>query len=128
VSDETAIPQPEEVNARWLLDTAIEKADQESADGLFSVYVPVFGRKVIMKRLSFSEMGQVRRMDADAAQRVLLRLSIVEPPFSPKEVDELLDNAKLFPAATILSNAVNKINHLTEAEQAVVDARFQDSE
>lgn len=114
--------------ARYLLDTAIEKADAESADGLFLVYVPIFGRKVTMRRLSFSEMGTVRTLDEDQAQRALLRMSLVEPPFSKAEVDELLDNAKLFQAATILSNAVNKINHLSEAERAVVDARFRAGE
>jgi hypothetical protein len=121
--DEYAAPH----TARALLDTAIEKADAESADGLFLVYVPVFGRKITMRRLSYAQITAVRRAtdDLDEATRRMIHLSLVDPPFSRPEVDELLDNARLFQAATVINAAVQKINHLTEAEQAVVDARFR---
>ena len=120
------IPQPEAVNARWLLDTAIEKADHESPDGLFQVYVPVFGRFVVMRRVSFAEMSRARALDdPNEANKLMMHLSIVDPPFSLREIDEVLTNSKLVPAAIILNNAVNKINHLTEAQQQVLDAKFR---
>lgn len=120
------IPQPEKVNARWLLDTAIEKADQETPDGLFQVYVPVFDRFIIMRRISFADMQRARMMDdPNDGNKLMIQLSIVDPPFSLQEVDELLNNSKLVPAAVIINNAVNKINHLTEAQQQVLDAKFR---
>ena len=123
---EEEIPDPQPATARYLLDTAIEKADQESPDGLFQVYVPTFDRMIVMRRLSFAEVTDVRQADTpDAGNRKAIHLSIVDPPFSRKEVDELMDNAKLLPAAIIINNAVNKINHLSEAQQNVIDAKFR---
>ena len=120
------IPQPEKVNARWLLDTAIEKADAESADGLFFVYLPVVGRKITMRRLNFDELTEIRAVeDSKQGNRMMIQRYIVEPPFSMGEVEEVMTNPKLVPVAIILNNAVNRINHLTEAQQQVIDAKFR---
>jgi hypothetical protein len=115
------------VNARYLLDTAIEEADQESEDGLFYVNVPAFKHKLIMRRLNFDEVTAVRQgaQDAKEAQRRMVQLSIVEPPFSKGEVDEIMTNGKLFRTALIINAAVNRINHLTDEEQAMIDANFR---
>lgn len=126
LAEETPAP----LSARALLDRALDKAAADSNDGLFTVTIDDWGgATVTLRRLSYAQVSRaytstVRKdgtQDNDAATRLLLRDSLVDPVFTPGEINELLDDPAQLSAALLLSMAVNDLNKT--GLEAVTQAR-----
>lgn len=123
------------LTARALLDRAKDKAEAHSPDGLYRVQVPVWDAEVILRALTFAEVSRIQiacgagtdAADPIKAVRLSLHASLVTPPFSPKEIDEILDDPAQMEAALILTAASERINQLGARGAAVAAFSFRDS-
>lgn len=113
-------------SARAALDAA--KAQRESSDGLYDLHIPPWDAWVQLRRVSFAGITQAFQTaegDPIKATRYLLRQSFVQPAFSAKEVDEILDDPDQLEAALLLNEAVARINKLAEAMRRMQEAAFR---
>jgi len=121
------------LTARQLLDRAKDRAEADSPDGRYIVHVPVWGADVTLRALTFAELSRIQiaagagteGADPIQAVRLSLHASIVDPPFSPKEIDEILDDPAQVEAGLLLTAASERINRLGQRGQAVAAASFR---
>jgi hypothetical protein len=115
-------------SARAMLDAAKDRADRENPDRRYRVDMPMWGSYVLLKRLSIGAITRAYEAaegDTVRALQVVLRETIVDPPFSAGEVTEILEDADQVEAATLLMQAVGKLNKMDMGAQGAALAAFR---